>query len=66
MKIENATIADTGVLLQKYEQKFGECPVGVLDGGGPVAFLELLRDALAKDKPIEDPYKDLPADVIVA
>jgi hypothetical protein len=60
MKIEDMTIDDRGKALEMYEKRFGECPVSVVDGGGPDGFLELLKTALLTGEPIEDPYEDDP------
>lgn len=52
--------------LAEYEKRFGECPVSVLDGGGPDEFLKKLRTALLNNEPIPDPYTDIEDGVILA
>lgn len=61
MKIEELGVESVFEALSAYEKQFGESPVSIMDGGGPDGLLVLIKTAFRENKPIPDPYSDLPA-----
>lgn len=66
MNTEDISIEEVYEARAEYERCFGECPVDILDGGGPDEFLKLLRTALLNNEPIPDPYANPIDDRIIA
>jgi hypothetical protein len=60
MKIEELGVEKIFEAVSAYEKRFGDAPVGIMDGGGPEGLLDLIKTAFRENKPIPDPYIDLP------
>jgi len=64
-RIQDMTTDDLFEAESEYERRFGPCPVGVMDGGGPSEFLNSLKTSLLKNQPMSDPLASLPDGSIV-
>jgi hypothetical protein len=62
---DHATAESLHDAVNRYERRFGECPVGIMDGGGPDNLFAMIKAALRDDKPIKDPYKELPEGTLI-
>jgi hypothetical protein len=63
--LQEMTAEDLFDALKQYEKRFGECPVDVMDGGGPEAFFAMIKKALINGTPVPNPYADLPDGVLI-
>lgn len=67
MNVADMTVEHLFEAQLEYEKRFGPCPVGIMDGGGPEGLFALVKKALLNNQPLPESFhSDLPADAIIA